>query len=245
MTTTNLSDLKISGKGSANGGNYDKIHINGKGNLNGDFVCNDLKVAGSCDIYGNITTKTGKIHGASDVKGNLTAETLDLQGSTDVLGMTNVGNLEMQGAMNIKNSLTSNNIKAKGSFTVGTDLQAEIFSMQGNFNIGGLLNSGTIDAKIYASCSAREIGGEKIHIRRGRTHIFRSLIKSILGNFGLNDGLTTDSVEGDEVYLEYTTAKVVRGKNVRIGPDCVIDLVEYSNTYEKAAGAIVKEYKKI
>lgn len=45
---------------------------------------------------------------------------------------------------------------------------------------------------------------------------------------GVIDGdVTADSIEGDEIYLESTRSKMVRGKRVLIGPDCQIDRVEY------------------
>ena len=53
----------------------------------------------------------------------------------------------------------------------------------------------------------------------------------------------TESVEGDDIYLEYTTAKVVRGNTVRLGAGCKIDLVEYKTSLEKASDCIVKEEK--
>ena len=49
--------------------------------------------------------------------------------------------------------------------------------------------------------------------------------------------LTADSIEGDDIVLEYTTAQVVRGHNVRLGPDATSALW---NT-----GARVGEAKKL
>ena len=52
-------------------------------------------------------------------------------------------------------------------------------------------------------------------------------------------------IEGDEVTLIHTTSKVVRGKNVRIGCNCVIDRVEYSESLDVDESATVGERVKI
>ena len=63
--------------------------------------------------------------------------------------------------------------------------------------------------------------------------------------FPFSSDFSTESIEGDEVYLEYTRTKVVRGNNVSIGPGCEVELVEYKNNFQQAKGAAVKDSKKI
>jgi hypothetical protein len=55
-----------------------------------------------------------------------------------------------------------------------------------------------------------------------------------------------ESLEGDNIYLEHTTAKVVRGKQAALVPECDIRLVDYQTSYKshktaKAQGSILKE----
>jgi hypothetical protein len=57
--------------------------------------------------------------------------------------------------------------------------------------------------------------------------------------------LTADLIEGDNVTLDVTKAKVVRGKKVIIGKDCEIDLVEYRDEIKISEGAKIKEQRKI
>ena len=47
------------------------------------------------------------------------------------------------------------------------------------------------------------------------------------------------------MYLECTTAGIVRGINVVIASGCNIDLVEYKDYYEVSKDSFVKEYRKI
>ena len=62
---------------------------------------------------------------------------------------------------------------------------------------------------------------------------------------GFNTCLITDIIEGDEIYLEYTKAKIIRGNNVELGPGCEIELIEYKNSYKQDETAIVSTYKKM
>ncbi len=72
------------------------------------------------------------------------------------------------------------------------------------------------------------------------------LIKWLILSHAMCKGnLTTDVIEGDEIYLEYTTAKAVRGKNVTIGQGCNIELVEYVDNFNQHNDSVVRESKKM
>jgi cytoskeletal protein CcmA (bactofilin family) len=119
-------------------------------------------------------------------------------------------------------------------------LEAEVFLAKGSFTIGGLLNAGQIDIILYGGCRAKEIGGEKITVKKpGIAHKLKRLIFSYI--FRVNVDLQADVIEGDEIYLEHTYAKIVRGNNVTIGPGCDIEVVEYKNNFHEQKGAIVKD----
>jgi len=66
----------------------------------------------------------------------------------------------------------------------------------------------------------------------------------IPSNWG-NAILTVNSIEGDDLRLSNTRAKVVRGKNVIIDSGCEIDLIEYTDSLQVSRGSSVKEKKKI
>jgi len=137
--------------------------------------------------------------------------------------------------------LAANELVARGFFKTGGDCEAESFSAEGGFTIAGLLNAGIVDIKVYGPCSAREIGGEKITVRQPQG--FQSFTQ--IFTFWAEKRLSADSIEGDDIYLEATTARIVRGKNVTIGQDCKIDVVEYTDTYTPAAGIFVKDARKV
>ncbi len=68
------------------------------------------------------------------------------------------------------------------------NFNAESFNMEGAFTIRGLLNAGELELKLHGPSEAREIGGEKIMIRRNGKVKFTRLRKMIIP-LGFNTGL--------------------------------------------------------
>ena len=56
---------------------------------------------------------------------------------------------------------------------------------------------------------------------------------------GGHSELVTDLIEGDDIYLENTHAKVARGNNITLGPGCEIGIVEYKNDFKQDKAAEV------
>ena len=228
MVKDSKNDLRINGLGSSSGGSYNFVQINGKGDINGDLECAELQINGLGCIHGNVKTGTVRTAGKSEIDGNLKGQEIITDGMTEVGG-----------------SISADKIENRGMLKVGKDCGSETFRSQGGFTIDGLLNAGKIDIEIYAASRAREIGGEEIGIRPGNTFGFGKFISSIFSGLQLNRGLTAETIEGDNIYLENATVKVVRGGDVKIGPGCQIDMVEYKKSFHKDSGATVKNSKKV
>jgi cytoskeletal protein CcmA (bactofilin family) len=238
------ADLRISGAGSAGGGTFNEVKISGAGKITGDIECNYLNSSGASEIKGNIKAKTVKSHGASQIKGNLSAEDVEINGGSNIDGNVEAKDIKIRGGVEIGGSLQAVNVDVMGGIKIKGDCEAEDFKGHGGFTIGGLLNADSIYINIGGGCRAKEIGGEKIEIRRSDKAVYL-LQKMIKEMFNWKEDLTAETIEGDEIYIEYTNAKVVRGNNVTIGPECSIGLVEYKSNISISQGADVKEQKKI
>lgn len=238
------NNLRIAGSGSASGGVFQSVTINGRGEINGDLDCFDIKVSGSAEINGRVKCQTGKVSGGVLMKGDLEADEFKVSGNFDIHGGVVVKEIKISGAVDVKGGLTSEEVEIRGGAKVKGDLQAEVFSAKGTFDIGGLLNAGIIEISLYGPCQAREIGGEKISVKNSGEFRVKRFIKSLFLPLDLNNGLTTDTIEGDDIDLEYTKAKVVRGNNINLGPGCDIELVEYRTSFQKAPDAKVGEHRK-
>lgn len=228
MEKNNRSDLRINGLGSSSGGNYEFVQINGKGEINGDLKCSELQINGMGCIHGNVSAGVVRVAGKSEINGNLKGEEIVIDGMTEIGG-----------------AISADKIDNRGMLKVNKDCGSETFRSQGGFAIGGLLNAGKIDVELYVASKAREIGGEEIDIRAGDAFGFKKFLSSIFPALQFNRGLFAETIEGDNVYLENATVKVVRGGDVNIGPGCQIETVEYKKSFHKDSNATVKESKKI
>lgn len=239
METELKHDLIISGSGSASGGQYQTVDVSGSARVNGDIECVNYKISGSSKVNGHIKAKNIKVSGSSHHSGNIEAERMDISGSSHVDGHVAAGDLTVSGSIKIGKHLSGEKVEASGSLKVKESCAVEKFKVKGSFDIGGLLNADEIDVTLYHDSKAHEIGGGTIRVERGIKGLFGKLFS------GFNHYLTTEIIEGDDLFLEYTHAKVVRGKNVRIGEGCDIELVEYTDNFRLEGNAKVKESNKL
>ncbi len=119
------------------------------------------------------------------------------------------------------------------------DLEGEIVVLAGKVTVNGLLSADRVEMKLEDTSFVREIGGEVIEIRRRRKGGL--LVELGLPIFRRPGSLQAVTIEGDEVYLEGTEAKLVRGKRVILGPGCRIERVEYEESLEVDSDSRVGE----
>ena len=133
-----------------------------------------------------------------------------------------------------------NTVKKGGVLKTPGDVQAESLRSTGALNIEGLLNAETVEIELNGDNRVASIGGGRVSVRRGKN----------MGGFSLfgrqkRSRLKAELIEADEIDLENTDCRTVRGVNVHIGSECVIDRVEYSGTLTTAADAQIGEKVKI
>ncbi|SDM46227.1 Polymer-forming protein [Fictibacillus solisalsi] len=233
-------NLMINGYGSSNGGHFDQVKLNGRGIVNGNLECVMFECNGSGAVHGDLKVDNGKISGSGKVKGKVEGNNFTIEGHGSVSeGVSLVNKMNISGSGKIGGSLRANEVKIKGKATIATNCETESFRSDGQFAIGGLLSADHIDVRLYGESNAAEMGGQTIKVkgkRRGFFQLFKPFFQT---------KLTVNVIEGDELELESTKAEVVRGKNVIIGPECEIDLVEYKESFRRVEGAKVREFKKI
>ena len=242
MENSRRGNLKISGAGSSTGGSYDEVKISGAGSVDGDIDCRILGISGAADIKGNVKAEDVHISGAGEIKGNLECDSVEISGSGKVNGDVQSKRVKVSGGSEIKGNLKADQIEISGGIRVKEDCEAENFKASGCFDIGGMLNAGSIDVRIWGYCTVAEIGGETITIKEGEGTLgIGRLLNSM---FNSRRGMRCSIIEGDNIYLEETRAKIVRGNNVTIGRNCEIELVEYKNEINIYDERCVREVKK-
>ncbi|WP_312109441.1 polymer-forming cytoskeletal protein [Brevibacillus reuszeri] len=236
MQQENRPDLIIQGSTNTSGGVYNLVNVQGFGKITGNVECRELRCAGHVTISGDVLSSFGKVEGNASISGKVEMDTLEVYGQVDINGDVDFTKLRVDGSAKVHGSLTGEEIKVRGFLKTTGDCEAEVFVGKGAFSVGGLLNAGRIEVHLHGGCEAREIGGEHIEVRKAGSSTLGKLLKHIF-----NNTLSVDTVEGDEIYLEYTRAKVVRGNNIVIGPGCEIDLVEYATDLRYDPSSQIKE----
>lgn len=197
-----MKNLKIVGDGSYPGGDYEKVVVTGNGIVSGDVSADEARFAGSCKVQGNASFEYFRLLGQADVAGDLTSE-----------------EVKVAGELNVK-SIRSELLKIKGFLNSSGNIEVEEMNVKGGFDIKGSLNVGQLSVNLQiAPSTVTEIGGEEITIKS------RGLLNRTYR-------LEAELIEGDSIYLEYTTANVVRGNDIELGSGCQIGLVEYREHFE-------------
>jgi cytoskeletal protein CcmA (bactofilin family) len=234
-------NLTITGSSSATGGTYDRVRIIGEGTIDGDVECNQLKCVGTLDMDGRLKSKQVGVVGTCSFSKDVQAASMRISGTVTIGGDARLKELQCSGTIEIEGNLYGEQLKLRGQLDTQGDCEIDVFKARGIFNVGGLLNAGKMDIKLYRDCQARDIGCERINVRRA------SLISPFSFFFKPSSHamLTAAVIEGDEIYLEHTNAKAVRGKRVIIGPGCDIELVEYEEYFKQSKSTIVKLNRKV
>lgn len=235
------SDMKINGDGNLSGGTYGALTINGAGTINGDSDATDVRINGAGTINGNLIATSITVNGTGTFNGSVQANEMIVNGDASIRDGAGIGRFSIKGNASVGGGVAAHEVVLRGFLKAGGDCECESFSGEGAFTIGGLLNAGIVDIKVYGTCTAREIGGERVTVRQPQG--FQSFTQ--IFTFFAEKRLTADTIEADDIYLEATHAKIVRGKNVTIGQDCRIDIVEYTDAYSAVPGTIVGDARKV
>jgi cytoskeletal protein CcmA (bactofilin family) len=240
MEMKRMGDLVINGLGSSNGGVFSRVTLNGSGTVNSDIECEELECNGTGTLKGNVAASSTKVSGVFRFHGTIEGEKLQVDGTIKIGQNLSVKSLKISGKANVGGRVKADEVNLHGVLTVGEDFEAESFKGKYRFTIGGLLNAEQIDVEIYGDCKAKEIGGENIRVKPHKGSFIGALVKPFY-----KTQLETDLIEGDKIELENTVAKVVRGHKVKIGPNCQIGLVEYSDEFSQDKNAVVGDIQKV
>ncbi|MFC5649643.1 polymer-forming cytoskeletal protein [Paenibacillus solisilvae] len=222
MEVSSLPELAITGFGRAAGGSYGNVTIDGAGKVDAELSCQSFVVNGTARVSGAIRTESFEVNGKMTGKGPLHARLVRINGQVHIEG-----------------PLSSDEIKLEGILKLDGSCDAEKFRVHGGFTIAGMLNAGIIDILLHGRGQVKEIGGEQIKVKLGESRSLASVFQWVVPVFAQH--LTAETIEGDEIELEETTASVVRGNRVIIGSGCTIGRVEYQSELRVHPGAKVKE----
>ncbi len=245
MRSDTRGDMKYSGIMTMPGGTYKRVDLDGVITIDGDIDCREIRVNGVFNGNGKVKSNTGKINGVANIQGGMESDEIDINGDLKIGDDMAVHEVNGEGRLSVKGNIVSENFDLRGELTVKGNCDAEAFGCKGAFRIDGTLNAGDVSVNLYGPSNVKEIGGGKISVRKGGSRSVGILTTLFLPIVYGKAHLIVDTIEGDEVSIEHTTAKAVRGGTVVIGDGCEIDLVEYRTDFKKAAGASVLKHVKV
>ncbi len=226
-----MQSIRIDGSGKIGGGIYDEVRINGNATVIDNFTCNLLRVSGMASLEGDVTSKETKISGTAKQTGELVANILDVSGTYKTIGGINADRVIVRGSLKAEGSMKANHVDVSGFVTVKQDINSEVIETEGNITCEGCINSEHFHLRLAGTSTIGEIGGSEIIVENRHLSVGNFISSFLPGKLRSNQ-LIVKEIEGDEIRLENTTAEIVRGNNVKIGPNCKIGLIEYSGMLE-------------
>lgn len=198
-----MEDVKISGKGDLNGGQYQSVTISGMGKCTGNMRAQDITVSGTFKCEGSIECGAATVNGTLKCEGPLSAEKMTCNGLSNIQGDMVANTLAVGGMLHVYGTrLAGAEINAAGTITVDGQVCVE------KLRVTGIIK-------------ATELSGGEITIRSNHHGLLRQFI---------NLSSTAELIQADILDLAGVTANTVRGKDVTIGPACTIENLDCSGT---------------
>ena len=258
-----MNNVHISGAGTFSGGTYEEIHVSGSGRWEGNVKCRRIHISGAVigggdrqaeekiHVSGSLKTKgeiscDGEMHisGALATDGNVSGKEIHISGGGKCGSITGT-DIQVSGAVSV-NHLHADQAILSGGFKVENDVEAEKVTISGSGTIKGLLNADEVEISAgyrEGSITIGGIGGSRVLIKKPEPFSLFGIALSMKPSY--TQSVVTDTIEADEVDLESTRARIVRGVNIRIGKGCEIDRIEYSGTIEHEPSAVIREIVQI
>lgn len=242
--------MKIAGSGTIAAGEYnEEISVCGSGKINGNVSCTEFKCSGAVKAVGDIVCAgEAKISGTMRTEGNIKAESLKVSGTCTVdKGVTVKGDVVLSGNLKVGENLKCSEIAVGGGLNVGADVEAETIKIDGTVQCGGLMNAEKIEIRLeHSENKISSIGGSEISVYPGKTSFVNKvpILSKIVGcKLGVLE--VEESIEGDSVSITSVKCPSIVGRVVKIGADCEIDVVKYSEEVTVDPEAKVGKCEKI
>lgn len=259
-----LRSLNFDGVGKCRGGSFDEVNISGVGKIDGDIKCNKFNSLGCAKVIGTTECEEFFTAGISKMVGNIFASNLDISGTLKCTGDIYSTEINSGGMIHAEGNLKSDVIKGNGYLKVNQSIECESININGIVECGKFLNCEEITINLNGISSVNEIGASSVNISKGHGNYYGgfNILKRQTGDFEKHfssfrnlgilsikkfaeNKLVANTIEADEISLENSAVKVLRGKNIKIGKGCYIEHLEYSESVEIDDNSEVSEINKI
>lgn len=240
--------MKISGSGLIGSGEYENITISGSGKIQGAIKCENLSVAGSASGESIECNGEMKIAGNCSFSSNIKTNEIRVSGSFKCGGsIASENSFKCSGYSKIEKSIKCKNFNLSGYALVNDGIEAEDININGKIDCEGLINAENITIKFWDSTSKiGSIGGSKLTVKKESGKDLCSRLPILKWFYKTTHKVKiTNEIECDIIDIDNVTAPKVTGRIVKIGENCEVDLVQYSETVEISPKAKVGKTEKI
>ncbi len=218
--------VTITGTGSINGCNCEVFKASGAAKVKGDMNADEASISGATKVTGN--AKVGRLGASGSLKigGDTEAKSLDLSGATKFNGKVKTDEIDSSGSTKFNGDVEAKDFVSSGSMKA-KNVISDVFTASGGFKISGTLKGEEISLKPAGDCKVNKIEGGDILVE---TKSSSGVLSGLLSSIGSGSGtLKSETIKGDDIYLENTRADLVQGDDVKIGPGCKIGRVKAKN----------------
>lgn len=192
----------------------------------------NMKIEGIGSIGGG-EFDTISIEGVANCSNNIKAENIKIEGVFNCSGEVEARYLDCEGVANFKSNIRAKKITVEGllSESSGTKIEAEEIICEGMIKTGGEISSDILKAD--GCVEAKEIVGDQIKIY-SRFHAAK-----LISMFNKNKS-NVELIEATTIDITGMMANTVNGKDIKIGPNCIIENIDCSGILSIDKSSIVR-----
>lgn len=192
----------------------------------------NFKMEGIASINGG-EFDTVTIEGVGTCSNSIKANNIRIEGVFNCSGDVEVRYLDCEGVANFKSNIRAKKMTVEGvlSDNMGSKIEAEEIVCEGVIKTGGEISSDLLRSD--GCIEAREIVGDQIYIySRYHANRFMSIFTGKKSNVNL--------IEATTIELRGVTADTVNGRDITIGPNCMIEKVDCNGTLSIDRSSVVR-----
>lgn len=242
------------------GGTFNKVVIRGKNIIEKDIKCKSFLVDGVCKLKGNLEAKSIVIKGQMSIDKSVSGKNVRFGGIVNVKENCNIEDLTISGKALLEKDIICKELNIAGSASIDGNVESSymyvsgVSYLKGNLKVDKLALSGgliaeksikgsNINITLGTESKINNLKGKNITVKNpeNTAKLFSKMLKKLVKN---KVQLSCKKIEGDKIYLENTTADLVRGNVVIIGEGCNIKKVEYIEELKVIEnGKVIKNIK--
>lgn len=230
-------DIKSMGDIRLESGEYGDIISAGDLKINGSVKANFIKAAGDLKAKEEIEVVKISVFGDAKFKKAVKADDASIYGDAEFQDKLTGTEIRIFGSLSAV-VVDAEKMTVNGEIDKASEINAEELTLNGEFHVDGAMNIGHGRFNLAGDSRVKEIFCEQLEVKVSKDS-FQGILSGLLSRTS-SGRLKVDLIEGDDIFLEHTTADIVRGKIVRIGEGSKIGKVEYSDTLEIFEGGTVE-----